>query len=87
MIVAGIKLMLVGMTTVALFLVLTIVLIQLVARYTKGFAERELAEIASEKKRRAMMRKTTDDSLDAEEDIAVIAAAIAAFESEKLARS
>jgi oxaloacetate decarboxylase (Na+ extruding) subunit gamma len=86
MILAGIKLMLVGMTTVVLFLTLTIMLILLVAKYTRGFAERELAEIENEKKRRAMIHKA-EDEVDADEDIVVIAAAVAAFEAEKLARS
>ncbi|PIE68707.1 MAG: hypothetical protein CSA21_06085 [Deltaproteobacteria bacterium] len=87
MILVGIKLMLVGMTTVALFLCLTIVLIQLVAKLTAGFAARELEELAKEKRRRELMSKTNKERADLEDDIAVIAAAIAAYETERLARS
>ncbi len=83
------------MTTVLLFLIAMILLIQLVSYLTRGATERELASLEEERKRQAEARKQrrkaaaaerTADS-DADQDIAVIAAAVAAFEAEKFARS
>ena len=86
MIVEGLKLMVVGMTTVLLFLMLMILLIQIAARLTKNVTARELKAIEDEKELLKQMRKM--EKLAAEEDdndIVVITAAIAAFEAERAA--
>jgi oxaloacetate decarboxylase gamma subunit len=86
MIFEGLKLMVVGMTTVLLFLMLMILLIQLAAYLAKGSTARELQAIEDErerlKKEREQKRLAVDDG---DEDIVVITAAIAAFEAEQLA--
>lgn len=87
MIVEGLKLMVVGMTTVLLFLILMIVLIQLVAHLTKGVTARELQAMEDERERLKQEREreklaAADDS---DEDIVVITAAIAAFEAQRAA--
>ncbi|CAG35414.1 OadG family protein [Desulfotalea psychrophila] len=90
MIFAGLKLMLVGMTTVLLFLIAMILLIQLISYCTRGFARKELDEIEATRRRQAEARKkkaaakrTAVENVD--EDIAVISAAVAAFEAERYA--
>ncbi len=86
MIVEGLKLMVVGMTTVLLFLTFMILLIQLSARLTKDVTARELQAIEGEKTRLRQQRER--EKLAAEEgndDIAVITAAIAAFEADRAA--
>ena len=86
MIVEGLKLMVVGMTTVLLFLTFMILLIQLSPRLTKDVTARELQAIEDEKERLRKQRER--DKLAAEEgddDIAVISAAIAAFEADRAA--
>jgi len=86
MIFEGLKLMLVGMTTVLLFLVVMIMLIQLVSYLTRGFAQREIEAIEEERKQRSAARqKTKVPAGNADEDIVVIAAAVAAFEAERYA--
>lgn len=95
MIFEGIKLMLVGMTTVLLFLIAMILIIQLVSYLTRGATVQELASLEEERKRQIEKRKqrrearaaanAVDDNAD--QDIAVIAAAVAAYEAEKFARS
>lgn len=88
MILEGIKLMFVGMTTVVLFLVLMIFLIQLVSRLTQTVTSRELDAIALERELLARGRqKKRSLAKDNSEDIAAIAAAIAAFEAERYAKS
>jgi len=89
MIIEGIKLMFVGMTTVMLFLTLMIYLIQLVSRLTRGAAARELEAIRLERELLARTRreKQAAQSADEDEDIAAIAAAVAAYEAEKFAMS
>jgi oxaloacetate decarboxylase (Na+ extruding) subunit gamma len=86
MIVEGLKLMVVGMTTVLLFLMFMILLIQLVAHLTKGVTARELQAMEDEraqlKREREREKLAADDS---DEDIVVITAAIAAFEAERAA--
>lgn len=86
MIFEGLKLMVVGMTTVLLFLVLMVVLIQLVAWLTKGVTARELQAIQDERARlrreKERQKQAADDS---DEDIVVITAAIAVFETERTA--
>ncbi len=89
MIIEGLKLMVVGMTTVLLFLIFMILLIQLFANLTKGVTDRELKALEDEKERLKLEREreklaaaAADDS---DEDIVVITAAIAAFEAEKAA--
>ena len=88
MIVEGLKLMVVGMTTVLLFLTLMIWLIQLAAFLARGNTARELQAIEEERarlKRERELKKLAAD--DSDEDIVVITAAIAAYEAERLAIS
>lgn len=88
MIFEGVKLMVVGMTTVMLFLSLMILFINLVARLTRGVATRELAAIEMERELSAYNRKNGTTSAEgADEDIAVIAAAVAAYEAERFAKA
>jgi Na+-transporting methylmalonyl-CoA/oxaloacetate decarboxylase gamma subunit len=94
MILEGVKLMLVGMGTVFCFLWLTVLCIQLVSRLTQKQTARELESLVLERKRVAMARKAkkannrpssaSPVANDTENDIAAIAAAIAAFEADKL---
>ena len=94
MILEGVKLMLVGMGTVFCFLWLTVLCIQVVSRLTRKQSTKELEQLDQERKRAAMARKariaaqspvrTHATSDDDENDIAVIAAAISAFEADKL---
>lgn len=88
--------MFVGMTTVLLFLCFMILLLQLVAKLTRGITEKELELIEIEKNKRALLEKKRKEKLaaagapahlDNDEEIAVISAAIAAFEAEKAAAS
>ena len=78
MILAGVKLTLLGMTVVFLFLIVLVLSVKLSFRFLSAVSERELAEIetaAMIKKRRSVV-KTGDAVL-----IAVISAAIAAHRS------
>lgn len=90
MIFEGLKLMVVGMTTVMLFLGLMIYFMNLVARLTRGVAMREMEalkkerDILAENRKKAKEKEKTADNGD--EDIAVISAAVAAFEAERKAR-
>lgn len=92
MILEGIKLMFVGMTTVVLFLIFMIFLIQVVSHLTRSATARELEAIKLERELLTRNRKEKQSAQeqqsaqDADEDIAVIAAAVAAFEAEKYAR-
>ena len=87
MIFEGVKLMVVGMTTVMLFLSLMIIFINLVSFLTRGTAARELDKIRQERELRAFNRKKAKESSSesADEDIAVIAAAVEAYEAERFA--
>jgi len=91
MIIEGIKLMFIGMTTVMLFLTLMIYLIGLVSRLTRGSAARELEAIKLERellartRREKQAKQDTAVNPDADEEIAAIAAAVAAYEAEKFA--
>jgi len=89
MIFEGVKLMVVGMTTVMLFLCLMILFITLVSFLTRGSAAREREAIAEERALQALNRKKSKEitSEDADEDIAVIAAAVAAYEEERFAQA
>lgn len=89
MIFEGVKLMVVGMTTVMLFLVLMILFINLVSFLTRGSAAREVEAIAKERALQAAKRKKAKEvtSGDADEDIAVIAAAVAAYERERFSQA
>ncbi len=90
----GVKLMFVGMGTVVLFLLLMIFLLNLVSKLTSEHTAREfeaialerklLGEAAKAKKKRELAARSTPTYADDEDDIAVIAAAIAAFEAERL---
>ncbi len=86
MIIEGLKLMFVGMTTVLLFLLFMIMLIQLVSRLTRKATATELAAIKSERERMAQKRLERE-SFTTNSDIAVIAAAVAAFEAERFAKT
>lgn len=81
----GVKLMIVGMTTVMLFLCLMILFINLIAFLTKGEAAREITEMEKERELQALKRKQAKEAAsgDGDEDIAVIAAAVAAYEAER----
>ena len=87
MIFEGVKLMVVGMTTVMLFLSLMILFINLVSFLTRGSTARELDTIQKERELQALSRKTAKDAAteDADEDIVAIAAAVAAYEAERFA--
>jgi sodium pump decarboxylase gamma subunit len=86
MIVEGLKLMVVGMTTVVLFLTFMILLIQAAAKLTKDITARELQAIEDEKERlRQQREKEKQASEEGVDDIVVITAAIAAFEAERTA--
>lgn len=85
MIFEGVKLMFIGMTTVLLFLVLMIVLIQFVSYLTRDATGREIERLRKERELQSQRKKTTKAADDTEEDIAVIAAAVAAFEAERFA--
>ncbi len=91
MIFEGIKLMLVGMTTVMLFLMLMILFINLVAVLTKSAASRELELLEEEKNLQSLKRKqakeATSKDIDMDEDIAVISAAVATYEAECFAQA
>ncbi|MBW2682141.1 MAG: OadG family protein [Deltaproteobacteria bacterium] len=87
MIFEGVKLMFIGMTTVLLFLFLMIVLVQFVSYLTRDATSREMEELRKERELQAQRKKTTKFSDDTEEDIAVIAAAVATFEAERFARA
>jgi sodium pump decarboxylase gamma subunit len=86
MIVEGLKLMVVGMTTVLMFLMLMILLIQLAARLTRDVTARELQGIEDEKQRLKTMREMEKlAAAEGDDDIIVISAAVAAFEAERAA--
>ena len=91
MIFEGVKLMFVGMTTVLLFLCFMILLIQLVSYLTRDATARELDAIQKDRELQAQRKKQAKAKAtlpgDAEEDIAVIAAAVAAYEAERFARA
>jgi sodium pump decarboxylase gamma subunit len=89
MIFEGVKLMVVGMTVVMLFLVLMILFINLVSFLTRGSAAQEVEAIAKERALQAAIRKKAKEvtSGDADEDIAVIAAAVAAYERERFSQA
>ncbi len=94
MLLEGVKLMFVGMGTVILFLLLMIFLLQLVSKLTSKHTamefeaieleRKQLAEAAKAKRQRELAARTPQTSSDDEDDIAVIAAAIAAFEADRL---
>ncbi len=85
----GFKLMVVGMTTVMLFLCLMILFIYLVALLTRSSATREVETIAAERALQAQKRKKAKEggAQNADEDIAVITAAVSAYESERFVRA
>ena len=87
MIFEGVKLMFIGMTTVMLFLVLMILVIQLTSYLTRGVTAREVKEIKLARELLAQKKKKATTVDDADEDIAVIAAAVAAYETERFARA
>ena len=88
MIFEGVKLMIVGMTTVMLFLGLMIYFINLVAFLTRNSALREMAAMKKERELQAQKRKKSKEPTinQGDEDIAVITAAVAAFEADRSTR-
>ncbi len=93
MIFEGVKLMFIGMTTVLLFLFLMVLLVQLTSYLTRGITAREVEgiklarELLAQKKKKAKEKAKVETSIDSEEDIAVIAAAVAAYEIERFAQA
>jgi oxaloacetate decarboxylase (Na+ extruding) subunit gamma len=90
MIFEGLKLMVIGMAVVMVFLLLMIYCINLVAYLTRAVSARELETIRRDREllaasRKKAQRAAIDSHLD--DDIAVIAAAVAAFEGERMARA
>jgi len=85
----GVKLMIVGMTTVMLFLCLMILFINLISFLTRGSAVREVEAIAKERALQTLKRKKAKEGTaqSGDEDIAVIAAAVAAYERERFAQA
>ncbi len=85
MIFEGVKLMVVGMTAVMLFLCLMIFFINFVAYLTRGAAVREMDIIRRDRELQVLNRKKAKEvnTQNADEDIAVIAAAVAAYEVER----
>lgn len=85
--------MFVGMGTVVLFLIFMILLLTLISRLTSEHTAREfeaielerklLAEAAKAKKKKDLAARAVPQMQDDEDDIAVIAAAVAAFEVER----
>lgn len=94
MIIEGIKLMFVGMGTVILFLSFMILLLQVVSKLTREHSAREfaamelerklLADAAKAKRKREQEALHTSRAREDEDDIAVIAAAVAAFEADRI---
>lgn len=90
MIFEGLKLMVIGMVVVMIFLMLMIYCINYVAYLTRAVSARELETLRRDRELLAASRKKSqraaiDSHLD--DDIAVIAAAVAAYESERMARA
>lgn len=85
MLIAGVKLMLIGMTTVVLFLCLMVFLITIVSKLTEGATARELEALKLERELLARSKKEKQEAADADDDIAVITAAVAAYEAERFA--
>ncbi len=89
MILEGVKLMFVGMTTVMLFLVLMIFFINFIAFFTRGAASREVEAIKKERNALMAGRKNGSGSTDTDDnmnkDIAIITAAVATYEAERFA--
>lgn len=89
MIFEGAKLMVIGTFLVMFFLVLMICCINLVAYLSRGVVARELETIRRDRElldasRRKAQQAAIDSHLD--DDIAAIAAAVAAFEGERKVR-
>ena len=84
MLLAGLKLMLIGMATVLLFLLLMIALIQLVSKLAANITASELEDLESEKRerRRAHRTEAVPPHVEGDIPIAVFAAAIAAYEND-----
>lgn len=92
MIFEGVKLMVVGMTTVMLFLCIMIFFIRGVAFLTRQASAREIQAIAKDRELLAKSRKKVHEVHDVpmgnvDEDMAVIAAAVATYERERCAQA
>ena len=80
----GIKLMVIGMSTVAVFILVMIILISLVARLTRQSAIQELEIIDQERKERALAAaKKRAKPVSDGPPVEVISAAIAAFKADQ----
>ncbi|MDY0220398.1 MAG: OadG family protein [Desulfobacterium sp.] len=89
MILEGVKLMVLGMTTVMLFLCLMILFINIVSFLTRNSTARELQAIADERALKSLHKRNGKEAApeSGDEDIAVIAAAVAAYESERFVQT
>jgi len=81
----GVKLMVIGMSTVIIFILVMIVLIQLVAKLTHKSAILELEEIDKERKARALAtaKKRKKQTSSEAPPVVVLGAAVAAFEADR----
>lgn len=89
MIFEGVKLMVLGMTTVMLFLCLMILFINIVSFLTRDSTARELKAIADDRALQTLYKRKIKEATpeSADEDIAVIAAAVAVYESERFVQT
>ncbi len=87
MILEGLKLMFIGMSTVVLFLTLMILLIQFVSSLTKEATARELEAIRLEREAQTRRKKEQTTSESDDDEIVAIAAAVSAYETERFAIS
>jgi len=81
MIVAGLKLTILGMTVVYLFLMLLILSIKISFKFLSASSARELADMEAaelNKKKRSLFRKTEDEVL-----VAIISAAVSAHHARR----
>jgi len=79
----GLKLMLIGMSTVFVFLLLMIALIDIVAYFTQKYAVIELAQIELDKLARINKGRKKKNGASKETPAAVIAAAVSAYEADQ----
>ena len=80
MILEGVKLMVIGMSTVFLFLLVQITLITLIAKLTRASAVKELEALEAEKLARS---KKNNKSQGGSSIVAAISVAVAQYEADK----
>ena len=83
MIIEGVKLMFIGMSTVLVFLTLMIFLINVVARITRKYVEREVEMARKERVQRTEKADRIIPMPKRKATIAVITAAVAAYEADQ----